>query len=115
MLVTKTTNSSRRESNIAVKVIIRRIVPEGRAQDLEPLLRELRVRATVQPGYISGETLRRVDKRDEYLVISSWESTEAWNRWATSQERNEVRGRIDTLLGGKTEHAVFHYGFTEGS
>jgi heme-degrading monooxygenase HmoA len=99
---------------MAVKVIIRRIVPEGRAEDLEPLLRELRARATVQPGYISGETLRGVERPDEYLVISSWEWTEAWKRWASSQERNEVQGRIDTLLGGKTEHTIFHYGFTEG-
>jgi heme-degrading monooxygenase HmoA len=95
---------------MAVKVVIRRIVPEGRAEDLEPLLRELRTRATDQPGYISGETLRRLDKPDEYLVISTWESVEDWNRWATSQERTEVQGRIDTLLGGETEYAVFHYG-----
>ncbi|MDY6836974.1 MAG: antibiotic biosynthesis monooxygenase family protein [Thermodesulfobacteriota bacterium] len=99
---------------MAVKVIIRRIVPEGRAQDLEPLLRELRTRATVQPGYISGETLQRIDKPDEYVVIGTWESIEDWNRWATSQERNEVQGRIDTLLGGKTEHAVFQYSFPKG-
>jgi heme-degrading monooxygenase HmoA len=97
------------EVNMTVKVVIRRVVPEGRAEDLEPLLRELRVRATAQPGYISGETLRRVDKPDEYLVISTWESTEAWKKWATSQERNEVQGRIDTLLGGKTGYAVFDY------
>ena len=95
---------------MAVKVIIRRVVPEGRAEDLEPLLRELRARATAQPGYISGETLRRVDKPDEYLVIGTWETAEDWNRWATSQERNEVQGRIDLLLGMRTECAVFHYG-----
>jgi heme-degrading monooxygenase HmoA len=100
---------------LAVKVIIRRIVPEGRAEDLEPLLRELRTRATRQRGYISGETLTRLDKPDEYLVISTWESSEDWERWATSQERKEVQGRIDTLLAGKTEHAIFRSGFTSRS
>ena len=86
---------------MAVKVIIRRVVPEDRVEDLEPLLHELRTRATAQPGYISGETLRRIDKPDEYLVISTWDSAEDWNRWATSQERKEMQGKIDTLLGGK--------------
>ncbi len=100
---------------MAVKVIIRRIVPEGRAEDLEPLLSELRARAMVQPGYISGETLRRIDKPEEYLVIGTWESAEDWNRWATSQERNEVQGRIDMMLGMTTECAVFHYGFARRS
>jgi heme-degrading monooxygenase HmoA len=98
---------------MAVKVIIRRIVPEGRIEDLEPLLRELRTRAMRQPGYISGETLRRLDKPDEFLVIGTWSSQEDWNRWAKSQERNEIQGRIDTLLGGKTEYGIFHYALSK--
>ena len=93
--------------------MIRRIVPEDRVEDLEPLLRQLRTRATLQPGYISGETLRRLDKPDEFLVISTWETAEHWNRWAKSQERNEVQGRIDTLLGWKTEFGVFHNVFSK--
>jgi heme-degrading monooxygenase HmoA len=98
---------------MAVKVVIRRIVPEHRVEDLEPLLRELRTRAMRQAGYISGETLRRLDKPDEFLVIGTWSSQEDWNRWARSQERNEIQGRIDTLLGGKTEYGIFHYGFSK--
>jgi heme-degrading monooxygenase HmoA len=113
--MTHATNFNRKGSNMAVKVVIRRIVPEDRAQDLEPLLAALRTRATLQPGYISGETLRRLDKPDEYLVISTWESPEDWNKWATSQARHEVQDRIDTLLGGKTEYAVFHYGLSKRS
>ncbi len=98
---------------MAVKVIIRRIIPEHRAEDLKPLLRELRTMAMLQPGYISGETLRRLYKPDEFLVISTWESAEDWNRWAKSQERNEVQGKIDTVLGGKTEYGIFHHGFSD--
>ena len=95
---------------MSVKVIIKRIVPEGRAEELEPLLREMRAQAMRQPGYICGETLRRVDKPDEYLVIGTWESVEDWDRWATSQARNEVQGKMEMLLGITTECAVFHYG-----
>ncbi|UCD88084.1 MAG: antibiotic biosynthesis monooxygenase [Desulfobacterales bacterium] len=98
---------------MTVKVIIRRIVPKDRVEDLEPLLRELRTRSTHQLGYISGETLRRLDKPDEFLVISTWASAEHWNRWAKSQERNEVQGKIDTLLGGETEYGIFDYGFSK--
>ena len=46
---------------MAYKVFVKRIVPADRAADLMPLLLELRTHATNQPGYISGETLRRVD------------------------------------------------------
>ena len=98
---------------MAVKVIIRRIIPEHRAEDLVPLLKKLRSMATLQPGYISGETLRRIDKPDEFLVISTWKSAQDWDKWARSQERNEIQGKIDTVLGGKTESAVFQHGLTE--
>ena len=100
---------------MAVKAIIRRIVPEDRVEDLEPLLRKLRIRAALQSGYISGETLRRLDKPDEFLVISTWESVEHWNRWAKSRERNEVQGKIDTVLGGKTEYGIFQYELSSGN
>jgi heme-degrading monooxygenase HmoA len=98
---------------MAVKVIIRRIIPEHRAEDLIPLLKKLRSMATLQPGYISGETLRRIDKPDEFLVISTWKSAQDWDKWARSQERNEIQGKIDTVLGGQTESAVFQHGLTE--
>ena len=98
---------------MAVKVIIRRIIPEHRAADLVPLLRQLRAMATLQPGYISGETLRRIDKPDEFLVISTWKSRQDWDRWASSQERTEIQGKIDTVLGGKTEFGIFQHGLAE--
>jgi heme-degrading monooxygenase HmoA len=111
----------KREDRMAVKVIIRRTVPPDRVEDLQPLFVELRNRATRQPGYISGETLRRLegetlrrlDKPDEFLVISTWDSSDDWNKWATSQERNEVQGRIDSLLGSQTEYEIFHHGLSE--
>jgi heme-degrading monooxygenase HmoA len=98
---------------MAVKVIIRRIIPEHRAEDLVPLLKQLRALATHQPGYISGETLRRIDKPDEFLVISTWKSVQNWDNWARSQERNEIQGKIDTVLGGKTEFGIFQHGLSE--
>ena len=98
---------------MAVKVIIRRIIPEHRAEDLVPLLKKLRALATLQPGYISGETLRRVDKPDEFLVISTWKTAQDWDKWARSHERNEIQGKIDTVLGGKTEFGIFQHGLTD--
>lgn len=98
---------------MAVKVVIRRIIPEHRAQDLIPLLKKLRSLAALQPGYISGETLRRLDKPDEFLVISTWSSAADWDRWARSQERNEIQGKIDTILGASTEFGIFHHGLSE--
>jgi len=57
--------------------------------------------------------MRRLDKPDEYLVISTWKSSEAWKTWVESAERNAVQDELDALLGGKTEYEIYHYGFVE--
>jgi len=94
---------------MAIKIIIKRIVPEEKGKYLTPLLKQLRALATNQPGYISGETLRRMDNPGEYLVISTWQSAGDWNRWILSEERKGVQDKIDILLGKKTEYEVYTY------
>jgi len=98
---------------MAVKILIKRRVPEEKAKDMIPLVRQMRAHATSQDGYISGETLRNLEKPEEFLVISTWESSNDWKKWLASQERKEIQDKIDSLLGGKTDYDIFHYGFTE--
>ena len=95
---------------MAVKIIIRRRVPRDKEARLVPLLIELRSKATTQPGYISGETLRNVGDSEDFIVISTWQSEEAWRSWESNRERREVQERIDDLLEGKTEYGVYFYG-----
>ncbi len=98
---------------MAVKVLIKRKVTEDKAREMIPLFKQMRVQANNQPGYISGETMRSLDNPDEFLVISTWASSEDWKNWVNSAGRKEVQDKIDALLGGKTEYEIFHYGFTE--
>ena len=98
---------------MAVKILIRRKVPEDRARKMIPLFREMRSMANQQTGYITGETMRNLEKPDEFLVISTWETSEDWKRWVQSNERQQNQDQIDALLGGTTEYEIFHYGFAE--
>jgi len=98
---------------MAVKILIKRRVPQDKARKMIPLFRQMRASATEQPGYITGETLRSLDNPDEFMVISTWQSSDDWNSWLKSDERKEVQEKIDALLGGKTQYEIFHYGFTE--
>ena len=47
---------------MAVKVLIKRKVTEDQARKMIPLFKQMRVQANNQPGYISGETLKRLDQ-----------------------------------------------------
>lgn len=94
---------------MAVKVMIKRKVRGSVEKDLIALLRELRTLTMNQPGYISGETLKRLDKPEETLVISTWQSAEEWRKWVTSKERQQIQAKIDLLLGEKTEYELYEY------
>ncbi len=98
---------------MAVKILIKRTVPKEKARDLIPLFRQIRSHAIQQPGYISGETLKRLDQPDRFLIISTWQSSEDWEKWVNSKERRELQAEIDRLLGGATEYEIYHYGFSE--
>lgn len=98
---------------MAVKVLIRRNVPEDKAKSMIPLFRTMRELAMGQPGYISGETLRNLEDPLEFLVISNWNSSDNWKQWLASAERRKIQNEIDALLGGETHYEIFHYGFTE--
>lgn len=95
---------------MAFKIIIRRKVDKDKEAQLLPLLIQLRALATAQPGYISGETLRNVDRPEESLVISTWKSVENWQTWLKSPQRAEIQGKIDALLGETTEYDAYLYG-----
>ena len=98
---------------MSIKVLIRRNVPEKTAKQIIPLFRKMRSIATNQAGYISGETLKSLDQPEVFLVVSNWQSSDAWEKWLISKERQKVQEEIDALLGGKTEYEMFHYGFSE--
>jgi len=94
---------------MAVKVLVKRHVSEGRWDALREKIDKLRSFSIDQPGYVSGETLRRIDKPDESLVISKWKTRESWERWFASAERRQLQKEVDELLGEPTVYAIYDY------
>lgn len=92
---------------MAVKIFIKRKVTGKEGIELSLLLQKMRGLTLNQPGYISGETLKRIDKNDEWMVISTWRSVEDWNRWVNNDRRIVVQSEIDALLGNETEYAIY--------
>jgi heme oxygenase (mycobilin-producing) len=94
---------------MAVKILIKRMVPATKEKELNALLMKLRILTMDQPGYISGETMRRIDRPGEFLVISTWQSVDDWRKWVLSQERSEIQEKIDGLLGKETVYEIYSY------
>lgn len=83
------------------------MVPESSIPELTILLKRLRSITLMQPGYISGQTLKRLDKVNECMVISSWRSVEDWNNWVNNSRRIAIQDEVDQLLGQQTEYSIY--------
>jgi len=94
---------------MAVQVLIRRKIMETEAKHVPPLIVELRSLATIQPGYICGETLNCIvpPGRKEYLVRSTWHTVEDWKKWLHSKERTAINDQIEQLSRENTEYAIY--------
>jgi len=82
---------------MTVRVIIERTVEADKQEELLELLKQLRARALLQQGYISGETLASVDRPGTHLVISTWHSLHDWKAWENNPERLEILTKIEAL------------------
>jgi heme-degrading monooxygenase HmoA len=92
-----------------IRIHIRRKVPENKADDLKLLINRLRGVTMGTPGYIAGETLKRIDKPGESLVVTKWQSEFYWEQWLQSKERSEIQDKIDRLLGSATQYEIYEY------
>jgi len=92
---------------MAVKIFIKRCGVDKNIIELTILLKKMRTLTINQPGYIYGETLRRIDQPDECVVISTWRSLEDWNDWFDNEERKSIQSEIDLLLGKETQYEIF--------
>ncbi len=92
---------------MAIKVIIERSVSPDNQAEVAELLKELRAKAVLQPGYISGETLFSVNRPGVHVVISTWESLKDWKAWEKNPTRKAIMRKIDALLRTKSKVSVF--------
>ena len=92
-----------------VKVLIKRDMIAGKEEDFLSNLKNLRIKAMNQKGYISGETLICVEDTNKVTVISLWETLEDWNNWKTNKKRIEIDDLLNELQEKPTEYEPYVY------
>jgi heme-degrading monooxygenase HmoA len=88
---------------MAVKVVIKRRIKEGKSRNVFSLLNKLRTDAMEQPGYIYGETLINHDDPHEVVVIAMWQALENWLNWKENELRQTNERQMEEWLQGPTE------------
>jgi len=92
---------------MAVRIIIDRKVKEGKESEFSQLLKQLRLKAVSSKGYISGETLRALSDRHNYIVVSTWQSADDWKNWEEDPERKKVQARIEKIMMRPTKTKIY--------
>jgi heme-degrading monooxygenase HmoA len=73
------------------------------------LINQMRSAIVGNPGYVSGETLKRIDQPGEILVVSKWQSHYYWKQWYESRERAALQADIDQLQEAPTQYEIYDY------
>jgi heme-degrading monooxygenase HmoA len=92
---------------MTLRVIIDRRVKEGNEPEFFDLLKELRSKAIASEGYISGETLRALSDPHNYVVVSTWQSADDWEKWKENIERKRILTRIEKLVQRATRTKLY--------
>jgi heme-degrading monooxygenase HmoA len=95
---------------MAVKVLIKRKIKDGKLKEASKLLIKARYAAMNQQGYISSETLTNCIDPNRIAVISMWQNLEDWTRWKNSAVRAENEAKFRALLDGTTEYEPYNLG-----
>ena len=96
-----------------LRIVIERHVKEDKQGELITLLKELRVAAVHQPGYVTGETLVSTEDASIISTLSTWQSLEDWKAWEKSGARNRLNQQIESLLREKPKISIYEVMATE--
>ena len=95
---------------MAVKVLIKRRIKEGKTKEVFALLNNVRATAMDQKGYITGETLISYNDPHSIRVISTWQSIDHWLTWKDNQERTANEAKLEQYLEFPTEYDEYIFG-----
>jgi quinol monooxygenase YgiN len=79
-----------------IRVLIERRLKKR--ENISKLIRQMRIAAMGQPGYISGETLLNTEDNGTIVVVSTWANIESWKKWEASEQRSAMEKQIIQLL-----------------
>ena len=95
---------------MAVKVLIKRKIKDGKLNEASKLLVKARYAAMGQQGYISSETLTDCNEPNNVVVVSMWQKIEDWNQWKKSDLRSEIETGFESLLEESTKYEAYNLG-----
>lgn len=81
-----------------IYVLVERHIADGMESTYEIVARKALKSAYRAEGFISGETLRDLQRHNHHYLLSKWRSLHDWKRWYYSTERYDVMNQLTPTL-----------------
>ena len=81
-----------------IHVMIERNIAEGMLSTYEENSRMALQRTYVVPGFIAGEAFTDTHDPHHRFLLCKWRSLEDWQKWNTSEDRQELMNLIAPIL-----------------
>lgn len=81
-----------------IRVILERQISENQLDNYHGLIRQAKNKASNIPGFLSGEVFHELGNTHHVYVMSCWDSLDAWELWAESEQRHDLLDQIRPLL-----------------
>ncbi|WP_251358850.1 antibiotic biosynthesis monooxygenase [Kangiella sp. TOML190] len=81
-----------------IRVVIERQISAEKVDDYHALIRKAKNKASNVPGFLSGELFSLVSDPNHVVVMSCWDTLEAWETWAESEQRVDLLDAMRPLL-----------------
>lgn len=78
-------------------------------QEANKINLQIRALATVQPGFISGQSMISEDHPHKIVILSKWDCRDDWESWTATQIRKDFYKKIEKLLEYPEEIEVFSH------
>lgn len=77
---------------------------EGREREWDDAMRERMAAAGKQSGWIGGQLLQPESAAPSRIIVGTWQSREAWERWHADPKFAKTREELDSLTAAPEEH-----------
>ncbi len=84
-----------------IKVIIERNIAEGMESTYEQIMKTMLRTMVEAPGYTSGVNYIDMKNSAHRVIITTWQSEQAWDMWKHTEQRAALLAAIKPILEGE--------------
>jgi heme-degrading monooxygenase HmoA len=92
---------------MSVRVMVFATIQTGQNAVFESAYRTVTAAVAGTPGHLRDELLRDSDRPDRYILLSEWESIEAFRAWEDAPIHRELATPMRPYWAGRVERTIF--------